>query len=146
MTYPNRKSLKVFETLCGVPNRWIDVMEVACILDMTARQVSTAVMCLPDDLIKKERRNGVLQVRLDGRPEELTHKLLELRAMSLNVSDDMKTRVRSVLTSDWLTVEEICGLTGLSPVEVSNTLSVLENTALKYVGRVQLCRMAKIDA
>jgi len=143
--YPNRKSLRVFEMLCDVPNRWIDVMEVARILNMTARQVSTAVLCLPDGLIQKERHDGILQVRLNGTPEELTHKLFELKAMSLDVSEDMKDKVQSVLTTDWLTVEEICELTDLTPSEVSNTLSVLENAALKYVGRVQLCRVAKLD-
>lgn len=139
--YPNKKSLKVYETMCTVPNRWIDVMEVARLTDLTSKQVATAVKCFPEGNIRKEWHDGLLQIRLDGTQEELDRNLMEFRAQALDITEEMRSKVRKTLTCDsWTTVTRICESTGMNRADVFHTLQVMGEVNMKYTGKSYLCR------
>lgn len=56
--------------LLDMPNRWIDVTEVAYIANLTSRQVSSLINNRGSDLVLK-RRTECLQYRINGTEEEI---------------------------------------------------------------------------
>ena len=144
----DNKLYRIWKALLQMPERWVDVQEVACMADLTCRQVFAQIAHIPQGTILK-RTNLEYQKGADGSqkvsqlylnvPEE---DIPELRAMVERryfcISDEQVALVRNTLSSaGWQTLDDIVAQTDLRKCDVTRILSTMTDISMKYFGAVQ---------
>ena len=89
----NPKLFRVWRELKDIPDRWVDVMEIGKITNLTCRQVSALINMLPAKVDKRyDPENHAVQIRLIIDPEEIEELDIRMREICCNHASKVRAR------------------------------------------------------
>lgn len=121
------KTYRVWKVLFTIPNRWVDVMEVAYESNLTTRQVSMIINGMPSPPVEKERDgDGHMQVILRGSEDELSELSRNIKKDCYGISEETLSMVEGLVPTDWIPLNSLCDITGIDRSELTKILSVIK--------------------
>ena len=137
------KMYRIWCQLKDIPRRWIDVMEVGRLTNLTCRQVSALVGMMPEGLIQKRRDpdTKAMQLYLDMDAEDIPERDVWMKSVCYQIKPENKERIASLLSSEeWIPVTKLCELTGLERREVTQAISIIPDVEIRYRGKITVYR------
>lgn len=131
------KVYRVWKVLFTIPNKWVDVMEVAYEANLTTRQVSMIINGMPSPPVEKERdAEGHMQVILRGSESDLKELQRYIRMECLGISEEDVYTISEYIPTDWIPLTDLCDLTGKERLELTRIISVMRNVECNNEGKI----------
>lgn len=136
------KMYRVWSQLKDVPNRWIDVMEIGKLTNLTCRQVSALVNMMPEEAVQKRRDPIVksMQLCLSLSDDEIEEMDLLMKEVCFQIKPEHKAAVSQALSDEWLALPDLCAQTGLERKAVIQAISVIPGVETQYKGKITVYR------
>ena len=137
------KMYRIWSQLKDIPHRWIDVMEVGRLTNLTCRQVSALVGMMPEGLVQKRRDpdSKAMQLCLDIDDSEIPEKDVWMKSVCYQIKPENKEKINALLsTEEWISINSLCEQTGLERKEVSQAISIIPGVEIRYRGKITVYR------
>lgn len=117
------------------PNKWLDVMEMAFLTNLTRRQMSSILSAhINDKNLEKEYDKDcrMMIVRLNGSKPDLDILRRSIFAEYYGITEDMKAQTSEYLPlAGWITIPDLARDSGLDRTIIAHTLVAMENVDIK---------------
>lgn len=133
---------RVWSQLKDIPNKWIDVMEIGKLTNLTCRQVSALVNMMPEEAVQKRRDPVVksMQLCLSLSEKEVAEMDLMMKEVCFQIKPEHKALVNEALDQEWMALPDICAKTGLEKKSVIQAISVIPDIETQYKGKITVYR------
>lgn len=138
------KMYRIWSQLSDIPRRWIDVMEVGKLTNLTCRQVSALVNMMPEGMVLKKRDpvTKAMQLYLDVEQQDIKKMDIFMKEACYKTDARDRDKVREVLKPDvWTTVQDLCDATGLERRTVVQAVSMMQDVEVGCKDKVIMYRI-----
>lgn len=135
----NMKTYKVWEALLSNSNKWIHILNICDLTDLTSKQVVRILSGFRSPYLKKEHRSDGTYACILASPYEVD----ELRKAVIRefhgIDSELIESINNVLSPfGWVSITDIAYDTGLKPLKISAALSTMDNVIQKTIGNTHV--------
>lgn len=129
--YPNMRMMRVLESLAENPGEWLDLQCVAKDVNLTARQVSSAVSSFPPGIVEKDKQSPDrnIRIRIAATEESAGPIVTRFYGMAYGIDADMTEIITDALRDGGATLHDLSVKTGLKVPVLIHALPLMRNVS-----------------